>query len=144
MISWKCVQGVFTLVWTEWSWTRFHASSHSLRLQPCMRHTISLMKALVTLKKLISVSLNVYLEVHHILCKSHSTFQKSVWWPCHRTVTAFRILTVLGSEPRWRIGGFQAADYGLIIPVSERGLSLSDAWSRGRTIGPNTLTSQSF
>lgn len=35
-------------------------------------------EAPVTLKKLISVSLNVYLEVHHILCNSHGTFQKSV------------------------------------------------------------------
>lgn len=38
----------------------------------------------------------------------------------------------------------EAADYGLIFPVSERRLSLSDVWSRGRTIGPNALTSQSF
>lgn len=51
-----------------------------------VRHTICPLEAPVTLKKLISVSLTVYLEVHHILCNSHGTFQKSVCCPCCCTV----------------------------------------------------------
>lgn len=60
-----------------------------------MRHTICLLEALVTLKKLISVSLTVYLDVRPILCNSNGTFQKSVCCPCHCEVTLLILLTVL-------------------------------------------------
>lgn len=79
----------FTRVWAESSRTR-PRFLHSLRLKPSARHTICPTEAPVTLKKFISVSLNLYLEVHHILCNSHGTFQNSVWCPCHWAVTWFR------------------------------------------------------
>lgn len=68
---------------------------HPMRLKLSVRHINCLTEAPVTLKTLISVSLNVYLEVHHILCTSHDTFQKSAWCPCHCTVTLLVLLTVL-------------------------------------------------
>lgn len=67
----------------------------SLSSAPSVKHIICLLEAPVTLKKLISVSLNVYLEVHHILCNSHGTFQKSVCCPCQCTVTRLILLTTL-------------------------------------------------
>lgn len=67
----------------------------NLLLSRSVRHIICLLEAPVTLKKLISVSLNVYLEVHHILCNSRSAFQRSVCCPCHFTVTRLILLTAL-------------------------------------------------
>lgn len=76
---------------------RLHRSGPSdiSELETRVRHTICLVEAPVTLKKLISVSLNVYLEVHHILCNSHGTFQKSARCPCRCTPTLLPSPTAL-------------------------------------------------
>lgn len=87
-------QRVAALLWLSSRLDRSSPSSLS-ELQPSARHMICPLEAPVTLKKLISVSLNVYIEVHCILCNSHGTFQKSVRCPCHRKVTLLKLLTAL-------------------------------------------------
>lgn len=77
-----------------------------LSSEPSVRHIICLLGAPVTLKKLISVSLTVYLEVHHILCNSHGTFQKSVCCPCPCRATLLKLLTGLNIKAN-SVPGFE-------------------------------------
>lgn len=79
-------------------------TSSRTELKMSTRHIICLVEAPVTLKKLISLSLNVYLEVHHILWNSHGAFQKSDCCPCHYTVTLLILLTAIIKMENWASG----------------------------------------